>query len=590
MKKKFILTPLVGALLYILLSSYESGPAITAGLERTGASGGTIGCGGLGCHSTGATSTTTLAIQLYSGATLVTSYTGGAAYTIRITGTQTSSSLSLPNFGFQVAVMKTGSTTVNEGTLSAIAGTHTATASGINLVEHSSPILATTGTGGSGTTYVLDIPWTAPVAGTGNVTVFSTLNAVNLNTAADAGDKWNNTSLVIPEATVAVASITGTMSVCAGSTTPLGDATTGGTWSSSNPSFATIGASTGLVTGIAAGIVTITYTAGTGSATATVTINPLPAVITGTMTICTGGTATLADVTTGGTWSSGTTTVATVGAGTGSVAGISAGTSAIIYTLTATGCKETATVTVTAPTPVTGTDTVCTGATIMLSDAATGGTWSSGTTSIATVVAGTGVVTGVATGTSVISYTLPGGCVASKDIVVESVPGTIAGHDTVCVGSTITLTENLSGGTWGSSNTHASIGTTTGIVTGATVGMDTIKYTVTNMCGTGTATHAILVRAAGTCNTGVSLFAGAADNELNVYPNPAREGNFTVNLSSDFDEEAHIVITNIVGARVKELTTVTNKDLDVQLGNTTGIYLLTAITMHGKYVVKVVVE
>jgi len=28
----------------------------------------------------------------------------------------------------------------------------------------------------------------------------------------------------------------------------------------------------------------------------------------------------------------------------------------------------------------------------------------------------------------------------------------------------------------------------------------------------------------------------------------------------------------------------------VQLGNTTGIYLLTAITMHGKYVVKVVVE
>lgn len=75
--------------------------------------------------------------------------------------------------------------------------------------------------------------------------------------------------------------ITGSNSVCSGSTITLANATSGGTWSSSDPTKATIDA-TGKVTAIQSGSVTITYTttdAGTGcqnSSTHALIINPLP--------------------------------------------------------------------------------------------------------------------------------------------------------------------------------------------------------------------------------------------------------------------------------------------------------------------------
>lgn len=74
------------------------------------------------------------------------------------------------------------------------------------------------------------------------------------------------------------ATITGAAAICANDTTTLTGATTGGTWTSSNPAIATV-SSTGLVTGVAAGTDTITYTVNNGcSATATkvITVKPLP--------------------------------------------------------------------------------------------------------------------------------------------------------------------------------------------------------------------------------------------------------------------------------------------------------------------------
>lgn len=75
----------------------------------------------------------------------------------------------------------------------------------------------------------------------------------------------------------APAAITGSHNVCIGYTDPLTSATIGGTWSSSTPSVATVGSSTGIVTGIAAGTTTITYTIGTGCITVySITVTPLP--------------------------------------------------------------------------------------------------------------------------------------------------------------------------------------------------------------------------------------------------------------------------------------------------------------------------
>jgi sugar lactone lactonase YvrE len=63
---------------------------------------------------------------------------------------------------------------------------------------------------------------------------------------------------------------------------------------------------------------------------------------------------------------------------------------------------------------------VCVGHTTHLYDSASGGTWSSGTPSVATVGSSTGIVTGVSAGTAAITYLLPGGDGDIRSVVVSS--------------------------------------------------------------------------------------------------------------------------------------------------------------------------
>jgi subtilisin-like proprotein convertase family protein len=123
------------------------------------------------------------------------------------------------------------------------------------------------------------------------------------------------------------------------------------------------------------------------------------------------------------------------------------------YTVTKTnaanGCVATdvvtATVDNTAPVvaALTGTQTVCAGATTTYSSATSGGVWSSNNTAIATVAGG--VVTGVASGTATISYTVTSanGCstAVSSAITVNAVPAgaVTASSASICQGSTITF-------------------------------------------------------------------------------------------------------------------------------------------------------
>jgi len=201
--------------------------------------------------------------------------------------------------------------------------------------------------------------------------------------------------------------ITGSNTVCTGTTTPLTETTSGGVWSSSNPGVAAVG-STGVVTGVTAGTPTISYTLPAGCfAVFPMTVSTTPAANTGTPVVCTGLTTTLANGTGGGVWTSANTGLATVGAGTGVVTGVSAGTPDITYTVPS-GCFAVTNVTVnTNPAAIVGASTVCVGATTTLTDADAGGTWTSSNTLLATVGPATGLVTGVAAGTPTITYTMP---------------------------------------------------------------------------------------------------------------------------------------------------------------------------------------
>ncbi len=216
------------------------------------------------------------------------------------------------------------------------------------------------------------------------------------------------------------ASIAGNTTICQGTTTVLSYPTTGTAWSTSNPAVATIGVTSGVVTGVTPGTSTISFLGSTGCATSTViTILAQPTAISGSFTICQSAFVPLSSVgTTGGTWTSSNTGKATVGLTTGIVNGIGGGTAIITYTWTNT-CKRTANITV-SPLPVAGAivgaGTVSVGSSVTLTPSSAGGTWASGNTARATVAAASGstcTLTGVSAGTVVITYTNTNSCGSS---------------------------------------------------------------------------------------------------------------------------------------------------------------------------------
>jgi sugar lactone lactonase YvrE len=88
-----------------------------------------------------------------------------------------------------------------------------------------------------------------------------------------------------------------------------------------------------------------------------------------------------------------------------------------------------------------------------------------------------------------------------------------------------------------------------------------------------------------------TLITGAsnADAQLKVFPNPSN-GTFVMNLVSGTNEQVHVTIMNLIGQRVKEFTTTTNKEMTVELSMPSGFYFLSATTDNGKYTAKVTVR
>ncbi len=294
-------------------------------------------------------------------------------------------------------------------------------------------------------------------------------------------DAWGCTSLVTKNVIVnsVPSPIIGPSAICIGTVIALTDTATGGVWSSTNTAVATIGSSSGILTGMGIGVTTISYVLGSGCvATKTITVNPALTSISGTATVCVASITTLSNATAGGTWSSGATTIATVGSSTGIVTGVAAGTATISYTVG--GCISTKVVTVYAlPGSITGNTHVCVGSVTTLASTPSGGVWSSGGPAVAGIGSSSGLVTGVSAGTTTITYTIPTGCRVTAPFTVNAYPAPVAGGSFICIGGLAAYTDATSGGLWASSNTAiATVGSVSGIVNGIAVGFATISYSV----------------------------------------------------------------------------------------------------------------
>lgn len=201
---------------------------------------------------------------------------------------------------------------------------------------------------------------------------------------------------------------TGTFTVCQGSTTTLSNSAAGGMWLSSSVSVATVGSSTGVVTGVAGGVVNITYRVSPGCvAVSAVTVSPLPDTIVGGANACEGSTKIYTCSPAGGAWSSSNTATGTIST-SGTFGGVGGGTTTLSYTMP-TGCARTLDVTINSAPTISGSSIACIGDSTVLTSAVPGGTWSSSNITKATVDV-YGNVVGVSLGPVVITYTAPSGC------------------------------------------------------------------------------------------------------------------------------------------------------------------------------------
>src|ERR1700733_11983059 len=107
------------------------------------------------------------------------------------------------------------------------------------------------------------------------------------------------------------------------------------------------------------------------------------------------------------------------------------------------------------------TASVCIGASTTLTDGTPGGAWSSSNTAVATV-GSTGIVMGVASGTATITYVVSGTPYTAA-VTVNPFAGVISGLSNVCIGSSVTLTSSVPGGTWSANNTIVAVGSSSGI-------------------------------------------------------------------------------------------------------------------------------
>ena len=197
--------------------------------------------------------------------------------------------------------------------------------------------------------------------------------------------------------------ITGVSSLFVGTYITLSDAHSGGIWSCSNAKAVVSGST---VTGVSSGLDTIRYIVtnlcGTDTASKIITIEVAP-------TVCVGATLTLNDAVSNGIWSSSNSSASI---SEGVITGLIAGIDTIMYSVFTICGTDIARLTITVNTlpyagNITGTTSLCKGSFTILTDQASGGTWSS---TITTDIISGGVVFAKTCGIDTIRYIVSNIC------------------------------------------------------------------------------------------------------------------------------------------------------------------------------------
>lgn len=201
MKKNFILLSTTLGIASITLCSYPSNPGISGAGDCTGATSSSTTCARSGCHSS-STATTNNGVVLIDKATStpVTSgvYTPGKIYTVTLSGTNTNA---LPKFGFQVCAVNSSKASV--GTISNIPSNTSSDAVGTKKILEQTAAISGTVVAGTAA-YSITFDWTAPASGTGTVTFYSIINAVNGNTTESGDNVGAQVSKTFTENTTSV--------------------------------------------------------------------------------------------------------------------------------------------------------------------------------------------------------------------------------------------------------------------------------------------------------------------------------------------------------------------------------------------------
>ncbi|MBS1619373.1 MAG: T9SS type A sorting domain-containing protein [Bacteroidetes bacterium] len=388
------------------------------------------------------------------------------------------------------------SVTVNTAPAAAISGT-TSICSG-----SSTTLTASGGTGYVWSTGATTAAITTAASGTYRVTV---TNASGCTATASSTVTVN----ALP-----AAAISGTTTICSGSSTTLtASGGTGYVWSTGATAAAIA------VSSAATYRVTVTNAAGcTATASGTVTVNANPtASISGTTSICSGSSTTLtASGGTGYVWSTTATTAA--------IAVSSAATYRVTVT-NASGCTATASSTVTVnanPTAsISGTTAICSGSsTTLTAGTGTGYVWS--TTATTAAISVSSAATYRVTVTNAASCT----ATASSTVTVYSLPSvTASAASPICSGSTLSLTAVASGSAsytyaWTGPNSFTATAATPSInnATTAATGSYTVTVTDNHSC---TATAAASATVANCHTVSGKIFDDADGNGIKAASEPA---------------------------------------------------------------------